>query len=273
MITPDEKMIQFLPNRNKVSSLDAYIKRFNTNFGKIFEIGGLDPFITNLYNMNEEDYNNWYNEARMMNIKFFNEEAKIINLVSKDPNNLELFMEMNQLYKTYKSSINTAYNNFYIKLLTIAPGRPGKVEIVKELIEGQDKAFKNEIAKLFNEGYYYELKEKLIDNKINSLIDSINNNSENMGYEVQKVNEKVLPLIRKLLEYEFVRNNLEFIDHLNSIVDSIPTDLVRELNNIKTKITGHKEKNSDRYIRGRDITNAVNKIQKDQKFKRRYKKR
>ena len=63
MITPDEKMIQFLPNRNKVSSLDAYIKRFNTNFGKIFEIGGLDPFITNLYNMNEEDYW-WYLNLR-----------------------------------------------------------------------------------------------------------------------------------------------------------------------------------------------------------------
>ena len=261
MITPDEKMIQFLPNRNKFSSLDAYIKRFNTNFGKIFEIGGLDPFIANLYNMNEEDYNNWYNEARMMNIKFFNEEAKIINLVSKDSNNLELFVEMNQLYKTYKSSINKVYSNFYIKLLTIAPGKPGKVEIVKELIEGQDKAFKNEIAKLFNEGYYYELKEKLIDNKINLLINS-NNNNENMIYEVKKVNEIVLPLIRKLLEYEFVRNNFEFIDHLNSMVDNIPTDLVRELNSIKGKIAGHKEKNSDRYIRGRDITNAANKIQK-----------
>lgn len=260
MITPDDKMIQILPDKNKVSSVDEYLKKFNlrTN-GVTSKEGLLDPFLINLYNMEEEDYNRWYSSVKMMNIKFFNVEPSIVNLISTDPNNLDLLIDFNELYKIRKSVVRNICNDYYKKLEILAPGKKDKLIVIKELLEGKDKKFRNEMAILFNNKCFYDLRERLVDEKK----DSIRKNSK----ELTQVYDVVLPKIRKMLENEFVKNHLEIIEYLNNIVDDIPTSLENELDLVKTKLIASKQKTEDRYIRGRSIDIANQSVKKQQKIK------
>ena len=258
----DQKMCSFIPIKDNSSSVSEYINKFNIKVSGINYIEGtLDPFLENLYNMSEEDYNNWYEKTKHMTFRFFNEEAKMINEISNDHSNLELLDEINLLFKIYKASIKNSLSDFSGKIERISPGKEGKIDIVNELIDGKSIEFRKDICKTYREGQLYQVKIKLIEEKQ----ESIENNK--YSKELLETYKNILPQIRKILSFEYAINNQIIIDCLNEKIENIQPLVLNELEDIKTKIKKYKEKNPNSYIRNRDIMHTVEIIKKNKRFK------